>query len=311
MNGEAYSGDTETLTEDYVESAEFDLDDDDAVAEFDLDDDDSAEFDIDDDSAEFDIDDDESAEFDDDDDDSAEFLPGLGLAAPFIAKGIGGAISGVNRILSRRRSRRGKSVRPFVPRPSVPNTAISGISQLFGQLRTSSGRRIPFRLPKSIATKKDIATLRKAIRTNTRNSLKNSKGVKRNISGIVQATRRIRSVDRKHTAASKTQNRVMGALNRRVRRLKKDLDETKQQAQMQMMISLLMQPELSSITVEPDSESATPFNPATGAGSLSVSESDSGDDNLALILALSGGFGGSGNMGGMNPMMLLLLADAI
>ena len=302
MNGEAYGGDTEALTEDYTESAEFDMDDYDS-AEFDIDDDDSAEFDI---------DDDDSAEFDvDDDDDAAEFLPALGIAAPFIAKGIGGAIGGINRILNRRRSRRRRSVRPFVPRPSIPSTAVSGKSRLLGRLRTRSGRSIPFRLPKSIATQKDIATLRKAIRTNTKNALNNSKGVKRNISGIVQATKQIKSVDRKHTAASKTQNRVMGALNRRVRKLKKDLDETKQQAQMQMMISLLLQPELSSITVGPDADSPTPFNPSTGVGTLSVSESDAGDDNLALILALSGGLGGSGSMGGMNPMMLLLLSDAI
>jgi hypothetical protein len=310
MNGEsAFEEDLEAFDES-IDSADYDFDDDES-ADYDFDDDESAEYDdFDDDAAaEYDDFDDDASEYDYDDDESAEFLPIPGMGLPFLAKGLGKAIGGVGRLLSRPR-RRARRIRPYIPRVRRPSTAISGISNLFGQLRTTSGRSIPFRLPKNIATKKDIAVLRRAIRTNTTNSLKNSRGVKKNISAITRNAKRVTAVDKKHTTASKAQNRILTSLNRRMRRVQKNLDETKQQAQMQMLFSLMMQPELSSITVEPDSNSTNAFDPISGEGVLTVTASDSGDDdNLGLLLALSGGFGDS--KGGMNPLMLLLLTDSI
>ena len=297
--------------ENQAEFAEYDelvdtLDGDDV--EFDDDDDDAVEFDDDDDAFEFDDDDDDS-EFDDDDDDSegedAEFLGGIARAAlPFIAPGIGGAIKGVSGLLRRRRrrprrlrSRRYTSGGPKVAR----NVATAGRSNLSGRIRTRSGKSIRFKLPPNVATKRDVLSLKKGISTNAKAIRSVTKGVKANAKSIVSTSRQISSIDKKHTSASQTQNRILNSLNKRVRHVKKELDSAEERQKMMQMFQFMMPPEIEKMTFE---------TAPTADTSVDVKEVEFKTNLLPMMMAMGSGGSGSGGMMD-NPMMMFMMMDGL
>ncbi len=277
---------------------EYDFDDDDAT-EFDDDDDDS-EFDDDDDddnfNAEFDDDDDDDAEYDDDDDD-AEFLGALG---------IGKAIKGITRLVTGRRGRRRRRVRVRNRRPArrygrVGRFPIGGRIQ--GSLFTRSGKRIPFKLPKNIATKREVAAVRRGVNINGKAIRKNAIAISGNSKNIGKTLKQVTIVDSRHSKATKRQNKVLSRMNRRISFLKKEMDSAKQQAQMQSMMSMFFKPELSSITLA---------NAPAANTAVDVTSSEFDNDMLPMIMAMSGGFGGSGGGNMMNnPMMMFMMMEAM
>lgn len=302
---------------------EYEDDFDDEMLEFDddfSDDDESAEFDD-------DFDDDESAEFDDDfgDDDEAggmgedaEFLPFLGGAAsiPLIGRGIRGAIKGISSFVKKRpRGRRLPSSRFLKGSPAVGFIRkLAGRSNLSGTIRNRRGQRVRFRLPKNVATKIDVRRLQGGVNRNAKAIRSTANGVKANAKSVLATNKKVTLVDRKHIAATTNQNRILGSVNKRVNSLKKELASMKQQSQMQMMMPLLLgNNELKSLTVEPKTGAPDAFGITPNEGVFEVTASDSGDnDNLPLILAMSGGLGGSSGGSGMmnNPLMMMLLMDS-
>lgn len=258
--------------------------DDDTVLEYRTDDDAFAEGD-----------DDAFAEADDDsaeaDDDSAEFIGGL------LSRGIGGALNAVNRIV---RPTIRTASRLNVPTPSLPSgitSGISAVSNLAGQLTSPTGKRFQFKLPGNTATKADIATLKRAVDANTKAIRVNSAAIKKEAEAIVSLRKDVREIDTKHIAATKEQNKIIGAINSRVGKLRKDLDKSKQDAQMQTMMSMLMPPKLKSVTFETQPGAGTATN---------VSESSFDSNNMLLMLALTGGFGGGSDSNNMLPLILMM-----
>jgi hypothetical protein len=230
--------------------------------------------------------------FDESYDEGAEFLLG-GL----LSKGIGKAISSVNRIKPTIKG----AGRLNIPIPRLPGgltSGISAISNLVGKLTSPSGKQVSFKLPPNVATKNDIAVLKKAVDANSGAIKANTAAIKKEAEAIVTLRKDMKDIDAKHIAATKKQNQIMDAINGRVSKLRKDLDKTKQDAQMQTMFSLLMPPKLKSLTFD----AAPAANTATN-----VTASKFEDNNLFLILALSGGLSGGSGSSDMNSMLPLLL----
>lgn len=320
-NGEMYE-DYGPITAEFEDDEGYGEFDDEESYEFDDDEGIAAEFDDDEGYGEFD-DDEGYGEFDDDEGITAEYEEGAdaeflgtiaGLAAPLIGKGIGGAIKGISRLVKGKRGRRRKLPSSRYRRGGVRVGHVRGIrrrSKLKGRLRTRSGRNIPFRLPGNIATKSDIAQLRRSIHINASAIKKVTKGVKANANSIIRTSRMISSIDKKHSTATQAQNRVMNALNKRVLQLKKDQDAIKQQSQTQLLLSMFMQPELKEVTLKNNNDANADLNTGDDQQNKFTVESASFEDNnLPLILAMSGGFGGSG--GGLsNPLVLLALTGSL
>jgi len=237
---------------------------------------------------------DESYAEDDDssesDDDSAEFLGGM------LAKGIGTALNTVNRIV--RPTIKGAS-KLSIPTPNLSGAVtngISAVSNLMGRITSPSGKQVQFRLPSNTATKGDIAALKRAVDANTKAIRINSAAIKKEAEAIVSLRKDMKEIDTKHIAATKKQNEIMEAINGRVSKLKKDLEKTKQDAQTQQMLSLLMQPKLKSLT----------FDAAPAAGTaVNVTQSKFEDNNLFMMLALSGGLNDSSS-NSMLPLIFLM-----
>jgi hypothetical protein len=227
------------------------------------------------------------------DDDSAEFLLG-GL----LSKGIGSAIGAINGIKPTIKGM-GKL---NIPTPFLPGGLTGGLSaasNLFGKLTSPSGKNLNFKLPHNIATKTDIGVLKKAVDANSAAIKVNTAAIKKEAEAIVSLRKDMKSIDVKHIAATKKQNQVMDAINGRVSKLRKELDKTRQDAQMQTMFSLLMPPKLKTVTFDAAPAANTPVN---------VSASKFEDNNIFLMLALSGGLGGgTGNdSNSWLPLMLLM-----
>jgi hypothetical protein len=242
-------------------------------------------------------DDDSFREGDDDsfregDDDSAEFLGGL------LSKGIGGALNAVNSFI--KPTLQGKSS-INIPVPSLPSgitNGISAVSNLIGSLTSPSGKQVQFQLPQTTATKNDISVLKRAVDANSKAIQVNTAAIKKEAEALVNLRKNVREIDAKHIAASKKQNDIMDAINGRVTKLRRDLDKTKQDAQMQTMLSMLMPPKLKSLT----------FDAAPAANTaVNVTNTQFDNNNMFLLLALTGGFGGgSGDSNNMLPLLLLM-----
>ncbi len=262
-------------------------------------------------------DDDENFYGDEDDEDGEIFgtiaglagaaLPGIATAAiPAITSGIGAAINGVSNVLRRGSSSRGKSRRLSSRRytaggPRVARNIATAIrSNLFGKIKTRSGRSVSFRLPPNVATKRDVGTLRKGIRTNAKAIRSNTKGVKANAKSIISTSRRVSSLDKKHTAASRTQNRILSSLNRRVRKVKSDLDKAQEQQRMMQMFQFMMPPEIENVN----------FENAPTVGDNDNVKIEYKTNLLPLMMSMGSGEGGG--MGDMmnNPMMMLVMMQA-
>ena len=308
---EEYNQDEAAFEGEFLNGAEFmeyedDDDDEEMVAEYEDDDDDDESA-----LSELDYDDDEeSAEYEDDDDDDDEADPEFfgalaGLAAPLITKGISGAIRGVSGLLRKKPSRRvrsyGRGRRPRIHRGRIGR--IPSISRLTGTLRTPRGRRLPIKLPKNVATKRDVLVLRKSISANRRIANTNTKRVGRVILDLKKARAHVNSVDKKHTKASRAQNRVIGGINKKLVRVNKDVEKTKDKMQMNQMLSMFMSPELEKFEISKFTAGPDVANPHVGA-KIEVTKPENKDNNLGLMMAMSGGMGGDSDM---NPMMMYFM----
>lgn len=229
--------------------------------------------------------------FDESYDEGAEFLLG-GL----LSKGIGSAIGAINRIKPTIRGRG----RLNIPTPNLPGALTSGlsaVSNLMGRITSPTGKQLNFKLPQTVATKNDIAVLKKAVDANSAAIKINTAAIKKEAEALVSLRKDMKDIDTKHIAATKKQNQVMDAINGRVSKLRKDLDKTKQDAQMQTMFSLLMPPKLKNVTFDQVPAANSPVN---------VTASKFEDNNMFLMLALSGGFGGGNDSNSMLPLLFLM-----
>ena len=284
--------DDETLVE---------FDDDDSI-EGEFDDDESLEYD-DDEAFSMEFDDDESAEYDDDEStiSEGEILP-FGL--------IGKGLRGIRRLV-RRPSRR-RSYRSFRPRNYLKHRlargkfSIPSKSRLSGSLRIGR-RRFPFRLPSNLATKLDVkrlaAQVNRDVKLNSAAIKKNAAGIRSAIGLARKANSGVARIDKKYREAALRQTKVTNTISKRITSLKKAQELAQQQAQQQAMFSLFMQPELETIKVKiPDAGLDTT---AGAENQLEVLDSDFETNFLPLM------FGMTGNKGGMDPMMMFALMQAM
>ena len=240
----------------------------------------------------------------DDSSNDSEFLGALaGLAAPFaaplISKGIGAAINGVSSLLrggSGSRSSGSLQSRKFVSGgPRVAGNIATAIrSNLLGNIRTQSGKSVAFRLPQNVATKQDVQALKKGIAVNAAAIRANTNGVKANAKSILSTSTRLTSVDRKHTQASATQNRILNTLNQRVSKVKKDLDAAQEQQRMLQMFQFLMPAEIEKITLD-----------GAEYGTVDV---DYKTNFLPMMMAMN--TGGSGGDMMSNPLFMFAMMEA-
>ena len=254
-------------------------------------------------------------EFDDDDphdDDDSEFLGGViggiaaplaGLAAPLVTSGVGAAIRGVSGLLRgtlRNKGRRLSSRRYTSGGPRVARNIATAIkSNLFGKIRTRSGRSVSFKLPPNVATKRDVISLKKGIKTNANAIRSNTKGVKANAKSILTTSSSLSKVDKKHTAASQTQNRILSAVNRRVRKVQKDFEAAQEQQRMMQMFQFMMPPEIENITFAEDPKKDD---------EAEVTSVEFKQNFLPMMMAMGQG-GGMGDMMN-NPMMMFVMMEA-
>ncbi len=238
-----------------------------------------------------------------------EFLSGL------IQQGIGSAISGVRNLIGRK-PRSSRSVNAFRPGSSflrhsfsrrTPN--IGATSNLSGTLNTNRGP-FSFKLPPNIATKDDLKKLAATVMANDKKQetaiKRNANAVRGNVAAIRKTNADLSALDKKHSAVELRQNKILETINKRVVRLRKDAEQTKQQMQMQTMMSLIMQPKLESIRLQaPPTEGGVTPDPVT----FTVQESKFKSDMLPLIFMMSSFGGGGSSDGNMmnNPMMLYFL----
>lgn len=266
-----------------------------------FDDDDQTEYDDFDDAVEFDDDD---SEFDDyDDREDAEFLGAIaGLAAPLIGKGLGAAIKGVSGLLRKSPKRSPLRSRSYVSGgPSVAGRIATNMrSNLSGLIRTATGRSVRFKLPPNVATKNDIVALKRGIATNARAIHQNTKGVKANAKSVLATAGRLTSIDKKHTAASNTQNRVLTTLNKRVNIVKKEIDAAEERQRMLQMFQFMIPPEIEKMTFK-----TTP----SGGTEVEVSDVEFKTNLLPMMMAMGGGGMGGGDFMN-NPMMMFVMMEA-
>ena len=219
---------------------------------------------------------------------------------------IGGGVSGAAR-----------GVQLSGVRPNLPSTSgISGMSNLLGQLTNQAGRNFQFRLPQNVATKEDVATLKKAIDAHNSELKKVSDTITRNAQETAKIAAEVNRVDTKHTKATGEQNKVLRTMgtqlskvNKRTSQLRRELQEAKQQNMMMMLLPMMMNepPKLETITFK---EAVRTDGPTTVTASTFKSD---GNDMMPLIMMMMmGGMGGSSGSGGgmdnmMLPMMLMMM----
>ena len=212
------------------------------------------------------------------------------LTAPFgAAKAVG---SSVGKIL-------GVNTTP------ASTSGIPSQSNLQGKITTATGKQVPIALPPNVAAKQDINILQQAIQKINLEIKKVADTATNNGVALTKLTQEVKEVDAKHVAATKRQNDLIDKLGRGVDKLGKDLKETKSQAQMNMMLPLLIQPSLSTLTFD-----ATP----TADKPVNVKTTSWNDNNSMLFLMMamgSGGEGGGFGDMGSNPMMMYFMMQAM
>ncbi len=185
---------------------------------------------------------------------------------------------------------------------------IQNRSNLSGQVQTAGGRQVPVRLPETIATKQDINVLQQAIQKINGEVKKVADTTTTNGVALTKLSKEVKTIDDKHVAVSKKQNELIGKLGKRVSRMQS-------QEQMNMMLSVLMQPKLESITFA--SKTGTPEIKEDGTAHA-IADSKSTDNTLLfLMMGMMGGGddekGGGGGFGDMsnNPLMMILMMKAL
>jgi hypothetical protein len=185
-----------------------------------------------------------------------------------------------------------------------------------GSITTAGGKRIPVQVPDA-AHKQDIQILQGAIQKINSEIKQVADTTTSNGVALAKLTKEVKHVDDKHNSATKRQNDLISKLGTGVDKLGKDLKSFKSQEQMNMMLSLLSQPKLESLTFA--SKIGTDSKPVPvlqdGTTQVDVKSSSSSDNTtLLLLMTMMGGDGNSG--GGMfgdmssNPLMMILMLKA-
>ena len=241
--------------------------------------------------------------YDDDDESLGSFIDsGLNTVGRIVSGGIGNALGTAQRV--------GKGIGTILginPTPAS-TTGIQGASNLAGSIQTNTGKNVPVKLPSSIATKQDVYILQGAIRKINTELKKVADTTTNNGVALSKLSGEVKVIDEKHIAATKKQNDLLHRLGRGVDKLEKDMKSTKQQAQMQMMMSMMMQPEIENIKFTKGDNSNVTQDDAT---EYAVSTSTSDDNSLLPLMLMGGGLGGDGNDLTSNPMMMILLMKAM
>jgi hypothetical protein len=240
--------------------------------------------------------------YNDDDESLGSFIDsGLNTVGRIVSGGVKTALGTAQQI--------GKGIGTILGVNPVPasTSGIQNSSNLTGTVQTNTGKSVPVNLPQTIATKEDVYILQGAIRKINTELKKVADTTTTNGVALSKLSGEVKQIDEKHVAATKKQNELLHRLGRGVDKLEKDLKSTKQQAQMQMMLSMFMQPEIGSVKfTKGDGSNVTQDN----ATDYPVT-TDNSDDNSMLPLLLMGGIGGDG--GGdfaSNPLSLILLMKA-
>ena len=261
--------------------------------------------------------DDESYDFDEYyDDDSAEFLRLRG-----IGKGVSAAIGAAGNLLKGRG--RPRSVNLQGVKPSLVGTGgIRPTSNLAGTLTNQQGQNFQVGLPQNIATKNDIATLKKSIDALNNTSKRTTNTVNKNAKETVKLTGEINRIDAKHTKASQAQNQAIGRLNSQstaatkrinamggqLSKMDKEFKEFKEQNQFSALLPMLMssEPKISSITLDPGGTAGVISGNSFNTPAVTFERQDN-SMMMMLPLMMSGGFGsGSGGSNSMLPLMMLM-----
>lgn len=239
-------------------------------------------------------------------DENGEFIlpfisQGLGAVNRLISGGIGAVSNGVQTA--------GRTIGNILGVNPIPasTSGIQGQSNLQGSVQTTNGRSVPVRLPGMIATKDDIKVVTLAIARINAEVKKVSEVTNANGVALTNLSKKTDSVDAKHIAATRSQNRIIHRMGREVDKLEKKVKEVQSNAQMTAMFSLISKPQIESLTFN-----STP----TGNVATPVTNSVFKTDMLPLIMAMSGGgFGGSGsgdsNNMMNNPLMMILLMGGL
>jgi uncharacterized coiled-coil protein SlyX len=262
--------------------------------------------------------DDESYDFDEYYDDDAEFKP-----FKAIGRGISSAIGAAGRAL--KGGGRARPVKLQGVKPNLVGTGgISPTSNLAGTLTNQQGQNFQVGLPPNIATKTDIAALKKSIDALNATAKRTTDTVNKNAKETVKLTGEINRIDAKHTKASQAQNQAIARLNSQstaatqrinamggqLSKMDKEFKEFKEQSQFSALLPMLMssEPKISSITLEPQGDIANSLTEATPYANPTVTfERQDNTMMMMLPLMMSGGFGsGSGGSNSMLPLVMLM-----
>jgi hypothetical protein len=188
-----------------------------------------------------------------------------------------------------------------------------------GSITTAGGKKIPVQVPDA-AHKQDIQVLQQAIQKINSEIKQVADTTTSNGVALAKLTKEVKHIDDKHNSATKKQNELIAKLGTGVDRLGKDLKSFKSQEQMNMMLTLLSQPQLESITFASKADPTTgkPVPITQDGTALDVKSSTSTDNTtLLLLMTMMGGSdsssgGGGGMFGDManNPLMMILMLKA-
>lgn len=264
--------------------------------------------------------DDPATEYDDESyDEPGEFInpfqlisQGINTAGRIIGGGLSGAARGV-----------GVNLQGVQPRPA--NTSgIPGLSNLLGQLTNQAGRNFQFKLPQNVATKEDIATLKRGIDLHNAELKKVSEAITKNAQETAKIAGEVNRVDAKHVKATGEQNKVLrtmgtqlSKMNKRTSQLRRELQDSKQQAMMFGLLPMIMggQNEPRQIdTIQIEKEGIEDGKTVFTVDETTFKESTSSSNNSMMplmLMMMMGGMGGSsgsgGGMDGMMPLMLIMM----
>ena len=213
----------------------------------------------------------------------------------------GKAVSGVGKILG-------------VTTTPASTAGIQNRPGISGSITTTGGKRIPVQLPEA-AHKQDIQILQAAVQKINSEIKQVADTTTNNGVALTKLTNEVKTVNEKYATTTKTQNDLIAKLGIGVDKLGKDVKSMRNQEQMNMMMSLLMQPKLESVTFK--AQDGSPAILANGTAH-EVSESKSTDNTLLmLMMGMMGGDEGGSSGGGMfgdmgsNPLMMILMFKAL
>ncbi len=205
--------------------------------------------------------------------------------------------------------------------PSPASTAgIQNRGNIAGSITTAQGKKIPVQLP-GAAHKQDIQILQAAIQKINNEIKQVADTTTNNGVALTKLTKEVKNIDDKHITATKKQNELIARLGTGVDKLGKDIKVMKSQEQMNMMLSVLMQPKLESVTFESSAlPDGTPRPILRDDTEVKVKSSKSTDNTLLMLMmtmmggdSSSNGTGGGGGFGDMasNPLMMIVMMKAL